>query len=138
MSCIASTGPELEDHRSTARCGSGTASQQDVRARNRAVASGPKPKLSPGKLAVRFTDTQKSLCQKHSGYTRLKDHDLITPPASSSMKAADEFKDKTNGAQQALQTGRHIMKVSLGLVLSVDVLEDNRAKSSPGTVTTMR
>jgi len=57
------------------------------------------PELSPRELATRFTDTQGYFVSESSVYRLLKAHDLITSPAFIVIKAADEFKDKTNGAK---------------------------------------
>jgi hypothetical protein len=47
------------------------------------------PELSPGELAVRFTDERKYFVSEHR---LLKAHDLITSPAYVVLKAANEFK----------------------------------------------
>ena len=52
--------------------------------------------LSPRELAVRFTDTEGYFVSEASVYRLLKAHDLIASPAFIVMKAADEFKDKTD------------------------------------------
>ena len=69
------------------------------------------PELSPGELAVRFTDTKRYFVSESSVYRLLKAHDLITSPAFTVMKAADEFKDK--GSVRNLVCGA-IMKKAKG------------------------
>ncbi len=46
------------------------------------------PELSPGELAVRFTDTKRYFVSESSVYRLLKAHDLFTSPAFIVMKAA--------------------------------------------------
>ena len=58
--------------------------------------------LSPRELAVRFTDTRGYFVSEASVYRLLKAHDLITSPAFVVIKAADEFRDKTTGAEPAV------------------------------------
>ena len=53
------------------------------------------PELSPRELAVRFTETEKYFVSEASVYRLLKSLDLITSPAFIVIKAADEFRDKT-------------------------------------------
>ena len=53
------------------------------------------PELSPRELAVTFTDTRGYFVSEASVYRLLKAHDLITSPAFVVIKAADEFRDKT-------------------------------------------
>ena len=67
--------------------------------------------LSPQKLAVRFTDTQKYFVSEASVYRLLKSLDLITSPAFIVIKAADEFKDKTTAINQLWQTDFTYLKV---------------------------
>jgi hypothetical protein len=50
-------------------------------------------------LAVRFTDTQNYFVSEASVYRLLKARDLIASPAFIVIKAADAFKDKTDGPQ---------------------------------------
>lgn len=52
-----------------------------------------RPELSPRELAVRFTDERSYFISEASVYRLLKAHDLITSPAFTVMKAANEFKD---------------------------------------------
>jgi transposase InsO family protein len=69
------------------------------------------PELSPRELAVRFTDQNKYFVSESSVYRLLKAHDLITSPAYIVIKAADEFKDKTNAPNQLWQTDFTYLKV---------------------------
>ena len=69
------------------------------------------PELSPRKLAVRFTDTEKYFVSEASVYRLLKSHDLFTSPAYIVIKAADEFKDKTSAPNQMWQTDFTYLKV---------------------------
>ena len=52
-----------------------------------------RPELSPRELAVTFTDERSYFISEASVYRLLKAHDLITSPAFTVMKAANEFKD---------------------------------------------
>ena len=54
------------------------------------------PDLSTRELAVCFTDTEKYFVSEASAYRIPKAHDLITSPAFTVMKAADEFKYKAS------------------------------------------
>src|ERR1700704_5714887 len=78
----------------------------DVRARIVTLAL-DEPELSPRELAVRFTDAERYFVSEASVYRLLKAHDLIT-----SMKAADEFKDKTTAPNQLWQTDFTYLKVT--------------------------
>jgi len=69
------------------------------------------PTLSPRELAVRFTDSEKYFVSEASVYRLLKAHDLITSPAFTVIKAADEFKDKTTAPNQLWQTDFTYLKV---------------------------
>ena len=69
------------------------------------------PELSPRELAVTFTDTKGYFISEASVYRLLKAHDLITSPAFVVIKAADEFKDKTNRPNQLWQTDFTYLKV---------------------------
>ena len=60
--------------------------------------------LSPRELAVKFTDERAYFISEASVYRLLKAHDLITSPAFTVVKAADEFKDKTTAPNQLWQT----------------------------------
>ena len=70
------------------------------------------PELSPRELAGRFTDEQKCFVSETSVYRLLKAHDLITSPAFITMKAADEFKNKTTAPNQLWQTDFTYLKVT--------------------------
>ena len=67
--------------------------------------------LSPGELAVRFTDTSGYFVSEASVYRLLKAHDLITSPAFVVIKAADEFRDKTTAPNSAVETDFTYLKV---------------------------
>jgi len=60
--------------------------------------------LSPRELAVRFTDERRYFVSEASVYRLLKAHDLITSPAYTVIKAADEFRDKTSRPNEMWQT----------------------------------
>ena len=83
----------------------------DVRARIVTLAL-DESELSPRELAVRFTDVERYFVSEASVYRLLKAHDLITSPAYSVMKAADEFKDKTTAPNQLWQTDFTYLKVT--------------------------
>ena len=68
--------------------------------------------LSPRELAVRFTDVERYFVSEASVYRLLKAHDLITSPAFITMKAADEFKNKTTAPNQLWQTDFTYLKVT--------------------------
>jgi transposase InsO family protein len=67
--------------------------------------------LSPRELAVTFTDERAYFISEASVYRLLKAHDLITSPAFTVIKAADEFKDKTTAPNQLWQTDFTYLKV---------------------------
>jgi ribosomal protein L11 methylase PrmA len=69
------------------------------------------PELSPRELAVRFTDAERYFVSEASVYRLPKAHDLITSPAFITMKAADEFKNKTTAPNQLWQTDFTYLKV---------------------------
>jgi transposase InsO family protein len=69
------------------------------------------PELSPRELAVGFTDTHGYFVSEASIYRLLKSQDLIASPAFIVMKAADEFKDKTNAPNRLWQTDFTYLKV---------------------------
>jgi transposase InsO family protein len=69
------------------------------------------PELSPGELAVTFTDTKGYFVSESSVYRLLKAHDLITSPAFVVIKAADEFHDKTTAPNQLWHTDFTYLKV---------------------------
>ena len=51
--------------------------------------------LSPRELTVRFTDKKRYFVSEATVYRLLKAHDLITSPAYTVIKAANEFHHKT-------------------------------------------
>ena len=91
--------------------GCGTVSPDDVRSRVVTLAL-DEPELSPRELAVRFTDAERYFVSEASVYRLLKAHDLITSPAFITMKAADEFKNKTTAPNQLWQTDFTYLKVT--------------------------
>ncbi len=70
-----------------------------------------RPELSPRELAVTFTDEKAYFISEASVYRLLKAHDLITSPAFTVIKAANEFKDKTTAPNQLWQTDFTYLKV---------------------------
>lgn len=60
--------------------------------------------LSPRESAVTFTDQERYFVSESTVYRALKAHDLITSPAFIVMKAASEFKGKTNAIKQLWKT----------------------------------
>lgn len=69
------------------------------------------PELSPRELAVRFTDTKSYFVSEASVYRLLKAYDLITSPAFITIKAANEFQNKTTAPNQLWQTDFTYLKV---------------------------
>ncbi len=69
------------------------------------------PELSPRELALRFIDTKRYFVSEASVYRLLKAHDLITSPAFITIKAADEFHEKTVRPNQLWQTDFTYLKV---------------------------
>ena len=67
--------------------------------------------LSPGELAVRFTDEKGYFVSEASVYRLLKAHDLITSPAFAVIKAADAFHTKTVRPNQMWQTDFTYFKI---------------------------
>ena len=67
--------------------------------------------LSPRELAVTFTDEREYFISEASVYRLLKAYDLITSPAFTVVKAANEFKDKTTAPNQLWQTDFTYLKV---------------------------
>ena len=113
-------GPEALDDRSPRPDRVWNRIPDDVRSRVVTLAL-DEPELSPRELAVRFTDAERYFVSEASVYRLLKAHDLITSPAFFTMKAADEFKNKTTAPNQLWQTDFTYLKVTwLGLVLSVN------------------
>jgi putative transposase len=92
------------------------------------------PELSPGELAVRFTDTHSYFVSEASVYRLLKAQELIASPAFIVMKAVDEFKDKTSAPNQLWQTDFTYLKV-IGWAgfISRPCSTTSRAISSPGS-----
>jgi putative transposase len=70
------------------------------------------PELSPRELATSFTDTQNYFVSEASVYRLLKAHDLITSPAFTVIKAANEFTDKPARVNQQWQTDFTYFKIS--------------------------
>ncbi len=70
-----------------------------------------RPELSPRELAVTFTDEKAYFISEASVYRLLKAHDLITSPAFTVIKAADEFQDKTTAINQLWQTDFTYLKI---------------------------
>ena len=69
------------------------------------------PELWPRELALQFTDTRGYFVSEASVYRRLKAQDLIASPAFITMRASDEFKDKTSAPNQFCQTDFTYLKV---------------------------
>ena len=69
------------------------------------------PELSPRELAVRFTDTERYFVSEASVYRLLKARNMITSPAYITIKAADEFHEKTVRPNQLWQTDFTYLKV---------------------------
>ena len=67
-----------------------------------------RPKLSPRKLAVTFTDERAYFVSEASVYRFLKARGLITSPVFIVMKAAEEFKDETTAPNQLCRTTSRI------------------------------
>jgi transposase InsO family protein len=70
------------------------------------------PELSPRELAVRFTDRERYFVSEASVYRLLAAHDLVTGPAFTVAKAADEFHTKTTAPNQLWQTDFTYLKVT--------------------------
>jgi len=69
------------------------------------------PELSPREVAVRFTDTKSYFISESSVYRLLNARNLITSPAYITIKAANEFTDKTSAPNQMWQTDFTYLKV---------------------------
>lgn len=69
------------------------------------------PELAPRELAVKFTDTEQYFVSESSVYRLLKSQNLITSPAYITIKAANEFRDKTTAPNQMWQTDFTYLKV---------------------------
>ena len=104
-------GPEALDDRSPRPDRVWNRIPDDVRSRVVTLAL-DEPELSPRELAVRFTDAERYFVSEASVYRLLKAHDLITSPAFITMKAADEFKNKTTAPNQLWQTDFTYLKVT--------------------------
>ena len=104
-------GPEALDDRSPRPDRVWNRIPDDVRSRVVILAL-DEPELSPRELAVRFTDAERYFVSEASVYRLLKAHDLITSPAFITMKAADEFKNKTTAPNQLWQTDFTYLKVT--------------------------
>ena len=104
-------GPEALDDRSPRPDRVWNRIPDDVRSRVVTLAL-DEPELSSRELAVRFTDAERYFVSEASVYRLLKAHDLITSPAFITMKAADEFKNKTTAPNQLWQTDFTYLKVT--------------------------
>lgn len=83
------------------------------------------PDLSPRELATQFTDAHRYFLSEASVCGLLKARDLIPSPTFITMKAADEFKDKTSTPNQLWQTDFTYLKViGWGLFYLSTVLDD--------------
>jgi putative transposase len=69
------------------------------------------PELSPRELAVRLTGQERYFVPEASVYRPLAAHDLVTSPAFTVVKAADEFHTKTTAPNQLWQTDFTYLKV---------------------------
>ncbi|MDE2340840.1 MAG: IS3 family transposase [Alphaproteobacteria bacterium] len=67
--------------------------------------------LSPRELAVRFTEEKRYFVSESTVYRLLKAHDLITSPAFIVIKAANEFKHKTERPNEMWQTDFTYFKI---------------------------
>src|SRR3712207_2583490 len=70
------------------------------------------PDVSPRELAVRLAERQRYFVSEASVYRLLKARDLITSPAFTVVKAADEFHTKTTAPNQLWQTDSTYLKVT--------------------------
>ena len=81
--------------------------------------------ISPRELAVRFTDERRYFVSEASVYMLLKAQDLITSPAYTVIKAADEFRDKTTRPNEMWQTDFTYFKIiGWGWMYLSTVLDD--------------
>lgn len=71
-----------------------------------------RPELSPRELAFTFIDEKGYFVSESSVYRLLKAHDLITSPAFTVIKAADEYHTKTTAPNQMWQTDFTYFKVT--------------------------
>lgn len=67
--------------------------------------------LSPRELAVKFTEERRYFVSESTVYRLLKAHDLITSPAFIVIKAANEFKHKTERPNEMWQTDFTYFKI---------------------------
>ena len=70
------------------------------------------PELAPRELAMKFTDTEQYFVSESSVYRLLKAYNLIASPAYATIKAANEFHDKTTAPNQMWQTDFTYLKVT--------------------------
>ena len=68
--------------------------------------------LSPRELAVSFSDEHRYFISEATVYRILKEHDLVTAPAWTVMKAADRFDQPTTTISQLWQTDCTYLKVT--------------------------
>lgn len=81
--------------------------------------------LSPRELAVRFTDEKRYFVSEATVYRLLKAHDLITSPAYTVIKAANEFQHKTARPNEMWQTDFTYFKIiGWGWMYLSTVLDD--------------
>lgn len=81
--------------------------------------------LAPRELAVRFTDKQRYFVSEATVYRLLKAHDLITSPAYTVIKAADQFHTQTTRPNEMWQTDFTYFKIiGWGWVYLSTVLDD--------------
>lgn len=81
--------------------------------------------LSPRELAVRFTDEKRYFVSEASVYRLLKAHDLITSPAYTVIKAADQFHTQTTPINEMWQTDFTYFKIiGWGWMYLSTVLDD--------------
>ena len=81
--------------------------------------------LSPRELAVRFTDEKRCFVSEATVYRLLKAHDLITSPAYTVIKAADQFHTQTTRPNEMWQTDFTYFKIiGWGWMYLSTVLDD--------------
>lgn len=77
--------------------------------------------LSPGELAVRFTDEKRYFVSEASVYRLLKAHDLITSPAYTVIKAADRFKRANHAGERDVADRLYLLQDHrMGLDVPID------------------
>jgi transposase InsO family protein/transposase-like protein len=69
------------------------------------------PEKSPRELACHITDTQKYYISESSVYRILREHDLVTSPVYTVMRAADKFYEPTRAINELWQTDFTYLKV---------------------------